>query len=726
MKATLDGVLLDADKAGWSWIFGSRPHTRTVELELEKVNALMESATRHGSTLILDQSAEGLGVETVEKLTILGARASGSPHTRLLTFADRRWTWIYPTFRRSYNIRRKSGERRLIGEGLPRAAQQELDTIAFATWSLNNETRRWTGPEALLDVINEVTTFDDGDEVFAFVDQANISSLSLVDVEQLELAQRHADALDTAFSYFGFAIDIYIESSGDAVARHRLDDGEFGLVGAPPPVGGGTPLRTTTRDQVRAAGAGPPLVGDPLWTVQDRSMERPSGIRVYSARAVELRVDAVEGAAVDDTNERGRTPPRWEGVVQAPEDMTLSDGRKIVRGTWISFTDYVAFLATQPRLIKDQPAITLKIIREQFLGPVGLMAYAWPRIDVGGIWQRRIGAILGHFRLTLQLQKLWLDRIRNIRVYRVAIEDTVRGARGSSPIYVDHAVWQTARPLESLTENDPPAVHQIVRNLLANEAAGPGNIIGTPIGDLVPASAVLTLVDEDQGIVKINYLLDIEGKTMRVIRSALDPLSIPTDDFSKKNVHLNNGILRASHEVSTIVTVSMGAPNDKRQFHVEEVTPAQVAAFVPRVGDGKGPVMEILISSAVSQARFAWDDARDDEIYSAFAAGGQRDDDLGEALGIPINKSELRDVAIAEAARIYTSFVDHVEGTLATGFTPNIRPRGTASSVSVELGAGPFGGAVTRIDLPQEPPTRSFDSFLPTGTRKIVRKLVDP
>ncbi len=714
MKAFLDGLLLDEDSgAGWTQSVGESPHMRVFEIEASRAQSLFAKATLYGSVLTLDSTQEGLGTSTIRALTILGTSPSDNPHTLMLTVSDRRWTWGHPWFRRSYNARRKSGERRLVGEGVPRAAQLEVDIDTFIVWSLKDEATIWTGKEALDDAVEFVAARDG----FAVRDESGVTSL--IDVEGLEIDIDADVGLTQVMAYFGLALGLYIDDDGTAVLINRLDDGEFGLVGASVP--GSEALRTVTRDQLEGLSHGPPLVGSPLWAVQDRSMERASEVRIHFTRAIELRVDFKESGFNASTL---GAEPSWENVLPAPEDLTLGD-REIVRGTWITFSEYITdFMGKQTPLIDDLPTLTFKVIREQFMGPIGLMAYAWPRLDLGGLWRRRISPIMQHYRLTLRLPKLWLDRIRNLRVYRVAVEDISTGARAPSLVYADHAIWLSGRPPLSKTENDPPEAHEIVRNVLANETSGPGVINETPLADLTPAEATLRLIDEDQGIVQFAYLLDIEGKTMNVIRSALLPTSIPTDDVAEDNVYLGDGILSEDHEMAIVVTVGMGSPNDERQFHTEVVTPEEALTKMPtnRIGVAKGPPVTLRVTVGDSVARFAWDDGKSDAIYVAFTdkAG------LKEALGDPVNQSEVRDVALAEAARYYTSMVDHVEGSLTTAFAPGAKPRGTVASVSHEAKPGPLGGMVTTLDLPSEPPKISLDVLLSTGTRKIVRRQLDP
>ena len=720
MRAKLDGHMLAPDSlAGWDYVYGSVPAIRTFEVEIGQAHAILEAATRHGSNLLLDASDEGLGSRTISALTVLGSSASLMPQTRLVIVADRRWVWRYHSWRRSYNIRRKSGELRLLGEGIPRVAQKEIDLDAYAAWSLFQQTSTWTGQQTLKDAM-DATTQREG---FTWRDETGLSG-DLVDVEGLEIDDYSDVGLDMVLAYFGLAHGVYIDDDGTAVLVDRLDDSEFAAVGAPPPTGG--TARTTTRDQLKGGGVGRPLFKHQLWDVQDRKLERPSECRIHYVRAIELRVGAEEAdtAVTPTTAARGDAPPRSANVMPLPRDADLGKG-KLVRGTYVELSEFVKFLATQPTLIEDIPKISIEIIRCHLLHHVGLMAYAWPKLDLGGLWQAYIGAILAHFLLTYQLRKSWRDRVRSIRAYRVAIEDISTGGLAPSPVYADHAVWLTGWPPANPNENDPPEAHQIVRNQLANEAKGPGNILNTPIAALTPANAVVTIEDEEQAIWRVNYLLDLEGSTMRVIRGALDPLTLPTDDVTKENLYIGDGKLRSGHEVSTILTVSQAAPNDLRQFHTEVVKPSDAVKKMPtaRIGEALGPPMNIRVSPAVAMARFAWDDNKGTEIHRAF---GEQASEIATAIGEPINKSELRDRAIAEAVRIYTSFVDHVEGQLTVAGIADVKPSGAIASVSINARGGSSGGMTTTLDLPPNPHRVNVDSFLPAGTRRVGRRMLEP
>jgi len=735
VKAYLDGYLmLEESGAGWTLEPGTAAHVRTFLFAAWAADELTRGAsggdamesrirgepapssshpapTNEGSTLVLDASDEGRGVQRVERLTILGSGPADHPDYALVTVADRRWHLPRGHFRRSYNVRRRTGNRRRL-PGSPLAIAPIADDVAYAPWSLKDETTPWTGEEVLEDVLNAIA----GPGGWRRRGQAGTS---LPDVENLELDDPYDVALGRVLAEFGLALSVYVAWDGTYVLYDRLDRGEFELAGAPDGSQGGT----RTRDQ--RGGIGPPMEDGPLWAVQDRRLERPELVSVYFSRAVELRLDYQEKAdgSLDlgggTQGVRGQLgPPRIENVVDLPEDATI-DGRDLVVGTFVEHPAYLEYLRS---LTPQGFPLNYKILRDGYASP-RFMAFAATGVDER-LWATRGITLHRTYRTLFRLRRDWLDRVRNLRAYRVAILDPETGGRAPASIYADWAyvgLWAFGRAED---DSAPTEASDVLKNVYANpdEPLG-GNVVGTPIEDLRGAPAEVAVVDEDQGILSLAFRDDFRQTTYAIYHSAFEAESIPNDSGEDDtSPFVEYARLTPEHEVSIVLTVQMGAPNDLRQFHRIDVKPDEVElpGGVP-VGEAAGPPMAVRISPTVVVARHAWDDARAPQVYDSFSE--EANVDLADALGDPINAQEVEAWAMAAAKRVYMSYADHVEGGLHTLFRAGLELKGTAGGLGLELDRRL--GAMTTLDLPAEPPPVSSEALLPDGIRRLSRRFVD-
>lgn len=717
MKVTLDGQVLHESSGGWALTVGTAPHARGYVLPRLIATDLYNRAVGriHGSVLVLDATAEGRGTQTVEALTILGTSPANHRDQERLIVVDRRWTWGRLHVARAYNMPRRTGARRRL-PGAPVAVAQIDDDLAYAPWSLRNGAR-WTGLQVLRDVLTNLgVVYHIEPDVAAVLGDSDNSP-----VQALELDDPGDVALARVLAYFGRAYGVYVDYDGRVVVFNRLSGGERDLVGVAQP-GEGVGSSVSPDSAVSAAGIGDPYEQTPHFDLQDRRQELPSRVLVHFTRRVELRIDVEEGAdPTVDGGERAAEPPTGDYVVALPEDATIR-GQDYVLGTYVDLDGYLEFLAGK-QLIPTLPDITLDVLRTAYASPA-ITLYSVPKLDVTGIWGRRIRALRGAFRQRIQLRKRWLDRVRGIKAERVAIINTERGSRGPATVFTDYAEVSFWREIEAvrlagLDQRD----WRPIRNRFANpNAPTGGQIIDTPIEDLAPAPVRVLVEDEDQGILFLQFERDFTGQVTLIYPTALEqPDGLPEDDPRASNQWLAFADATVVHQISVIVTVGMGAPNSLRKFHTVPVTASDVLGLLPNteILGGVGPEIHVRVQSTTTVARFGWQDEHAQAFYRAWA--GQ--EDLTAALGDPINVDEVNDQARAFAARVYASLANRVEGQLHTGFVPGVVPAGTTRSVAHEFGAG--RGATTVLDFPSDPPPRSPGSFLSMGTRRIVERLVE-
>jgi hypothetical protein len=719
-SVSLDGVELWTDSpVGWTLRGGVDPHVFTIEVEESEALALMARAQIHGSKLTL--APDDRPAIVVEKLTILGCGPGTHPQTRLLKVADRRWTWRFDHVFRRYNVRARTGNKTRVGDfDAPLAVAQFAPDEEYRRWSLN-AARPVTVKDAIVSVLAQLLRGE------PFRDEA--TSYQPLVLEDFMLDGAGPGELSRCYALLGGVLDNYVDYDGTVVLYHRLDDGERGLVGAPPVL---DPNRTT--DGKADPGIGDQIAGEPLWIVQDRRHERPRRYRVLFDREIELRVDAKENAPAVSENKED-PPLRARNVVVVPDqELTLADGTKVVYGCYVPIEDYLAAKAGTWG-IPGMPDPTTTAIRTLYLSS-GLAEYSPPLLDEGGANGRAIHALMSAYRTVYQLDRAWRDRIAWWRPHLVSVADPKRGTLVDSPVYSNYAVWKAWKGAQEEAANKVPGAYALIRNYYARPEEPNVSIISLPIGFLKRASAHVRMRDQDAGVWELEYKVDRTGRHLMVIPSAMEIENMPTSDPSKRNMWLQWGELAEQHEVSVVITVGMGAPNDNGVLHAVEIDPAELAPRLGRtsVGACEGPVQELRVHSGSGiAARFAWQDrlagaarglfgvtVRKDSRPEDGADAGYRDD-LNTVL---LNGDDLLAAARAAAEGHLAALVDHVEGVHATDFT-KVTPKGTAR-IDHRVQTGTMGGAITSVIMPSEPVPGGLplNALLSDAARKrIMRQL---
>ncbi len=734
MKVTLDGYPLPIDAgAAWTLKEGTAPHIAEFVFETSVANALFKDSKVDGSSLVFDprggtnmRLGNVQGMNTISKLTILGTGPADNPGERTVTVADRRWRLKRKHIYRAYNLRRKTGRRRRVaGQSQTVATSTINDDVAYAIWSIKSDGKAWTSSEIVTDLMNRI--FGKGKWKTSRGADGKELLTGIPPIEGLEIDLPADAALGVMLQQIGGSIGLTVNHQGKIFLYPRFDNSERKMLG------------------IRSAGATidpserRAIVGGPLAAAQDRSVERPSAVRVLFTRVVEMRLDAVEPSGRVSVPEPDPLPPRMSNVIPSPEDFTYLSTSYVV-GQWLPIVTYFNYLETvSDNTLNRQNPISYRTVNRAWLSGY-LDSYGHPKFDNSGVWANRINAIKTHYRLTYQVDRPWRDRIRELDPYRVSIQDYETGSRAPATVFADHAVFTSWRAL-GRGANDPPRDWETILNRYANpnsNGSQGGEIIGTDQSAMKSAPAFASIIDQDQGIIRIAYDTgnDVTGQLTRIVRSAITRESMPSDNPSARNQYLQKGRLENEHNISVILTAKLGAPAGNRRFHIVEISSdeGQAAAKLPgfKQGKAKGPVIEVRVPPTLEPARFAWDDLRSAEFAAAFEIDpGNPDEDITEAFGEPINQDQVREVALATAARVYHRFVDRAEGGITTpmitlGEFGGLFGSGVRGVVDrVEIRADPSRGFVTTITVPDEAPDLAFEALLPPQYRKMIGRMVD-
>jgi hypothetical protein len=145
---------------------------------------------------------------------------------------------------------------------------------------------------------------------------------------------------------------------------------------------------------------------------------------------------------------------------------------------------------------------------------------------------------------------------------------------------------------------------------------------GDTLGALnTPAPAVVSVVDEDQGIIRADFQIDVIRLSDMVLPGNIEDATIPTAEIDKAGRSFRpltfDSVIRGSesdhiprlkseYAIAFILTAVPGAPNNNTQLQSVPISPEDVSDIVPNIGPCSGPEWNIRIGSNIETARFAW------------------------------------------------------------------------------------------------------------------------
>ena len=697
MSASINGVQLGPD-SGAHWVFSSG--VAPYELNL-RMDAAAAQAVFDDYLVSPGEATLTIGSIEIKKLLILGTAPTDSPHESILTVVDGRWASPRNWFKKSYNVRRRTGTTRNVGGGGNIAnLQQDAD---FQPWSLKDG-KPWTGREVLEDVFEALypASLTDGHEI-----RSGAADLPIV--EDLELDGPVDVSIGRLFAALGGGMSLYVDKEGKRVVYDLHDETEAKLLG----------VRVGTRERSANGSSLPMVVGNPVFGFSDRILERPGGVYVGFSAAVELRFDAEETATtppIASTLDKVVQDMRCQNVVAIPEEVTVRIGKNTTKtlgvGSWIPLTDYLDHLSGVARP-SGLPVLSYDVINKAWLH-AALEVYA--TLDPSGLWGRRIAAIRSSYRRTYRISRPYSESARQFLARRVQLQDVESDGYLAAPAYFDFAEWITWRGANAGLASAGPSAQETVKNRFANPAAAPNNIIGTPLGDLNEAPANISMIDPELGIFSVDFYPNIAARASSYLHSVLTTGTTPSGDPTNQDaIWLQDGELFAPREFSTVLSCVLEGPNTGLDsLHWENVWKDDVGGVIAKQKEGKAAAYEIHVDPGECMARFTWNDAKADEVKEFFA--GSTAFSLVDVFGEPVNAAELRAVAILKAREIFSLYVDSYEGGVTTGLR-DIEPTGAVKEVRHEASSS---GILTSVTMPAGRPPLDLSQYLPASVRKLI------
>jgi len=306
-----------------------------------------------------------------------------------------------------------------------------------------------------------------------------------------------------------------------------------------------------------------------------------------------------------------------------------------------------------------------------------------------------VRAVRESFRQDFRISRRYMERLQDVKPVRVALLDPVSGMRQPASVWGEACLVPTAK-----------GTHVAQRK--NNGKSGIFyNITTLPEGDQqltkqAPGPQRLTFKDAAAGILRITGMDDPYGSysavyPSHVVNEKNEPevpvraLVLQDDHTMGAAMRLQNAtnqlFLSSTLKFKVLITILPGCPNNKGQFHTEEVTPDELRESFPqfRIQDGLGPDYDVYVPASEVTARFAW--RRDKEAEKTITkllglddpdptTGGLIDEKGHATRSLPgftlVNvQRELYNHSRAVAAETYTSFADTVVGKVATIVPPN-------------------------------------------------------
>lgn len=726
ITATLNGIpLIGSEPVKWTLREGTFPNIETYVMAPDDAKAFVGNP---GPYTLLITPEEGKALK-VENLYVLKVLPGSVPFENRVMVADRRCWWsLWHLGPRRYNMRRATGVKRLVSNT---EFAQPFDTapdLAYADYSVdsgpveaNSSARRpWVARRIFNDILQTLSDKerrDFGRQFKVIVRDEVGSKLTPLPVEELQVDDSGDAAVNRILQYFPEAA-LYINPSGDAVVYSRATGKEADIV----------------------KGILPEIAFEGHTDLVKNSNIRPRAIHVLFTRKLEYRVNFIENSLASGATvtSDGIAADRMDNVLPLPDYSLPVNGKVLNQGTYITVDD--AFRSWGPLPIQGVTRnLDHDIARRAFVPGMDLweaLAITGEQVPQDGTladWIGRLAALQSHYRTTFGLSKKLMDKVLLVESFRVATINPQTGQRAPAVAFGDYCIIPTQRLRRKRAGNGEQMPYAINRTAYPTDG-------GTLDSTVRPSPAVVSILDEDQGIIHLEYSIDPARTYEMILPSQIESSTIPTSNIRNQDLPIafNSVIentqapmLSSSFKCCVLLTVTPASPNTEAQLHKIVIKPNDVAGLLPdtkaaALNDAKGPTMEIRISGAIEVARVQWLDARKNDIEKAIGIQSGEPD----LSGLVINEgttsanggASLNNIALAQAASIYASLVDRYQGEGTGYMNAGLEPAGYVGAIEHNVGIDAV--ATTRVSFPEDVQPISLFSYLGAGDRKVIMKLV--
>lgn len=659
-RAFINGVPLSGSTVyEWALQRGASPVQRTFEVTENTFN-LIEGA----SELTLSFPDRGVAFE---RLNLLDVGPGRTPSHRTITVADCRWRWPDRPLASSFNVRQVSGDTFLLDAGRVEVApvDNELQYAKYSLFPPEAPSEPWAPFQILEWALLKMPGVS---RVRAVGPVRNIA----VEVNDLTLFDPGHRGIERILQNAP-GLALYLDYDGQTVVVYDTnDDGtELGWVSD---IDKDTHTRTGTTVKVA-----------------DRSRRRAVGVDVYFVPEIEHRFDYRDaGTRVRDTN-------TLTMVGSSPDPETVVGGRTVGRSTWVELSQLVESETWTNATPAGIPPLTFDKLREQYGGQWKFLEpeYVTTSGAYDAKWAGRFRAIRQAYRRRFQVDSIYRQRLAAVKATRVAILNYETGTRGPAEAYCDWIRRPSFLGLGSTAGSDPDQGWAI-------------SGYATDLDDAEVAPVAVRVVDPGAMVFDLAPVVDPYGFADAIMLGAPVGGQIPKQDIGRSNVGgevLGNwDFVRVTpFELSLLVTVVPGSPNDLTRLHKESVDGPQ---------GSYGPRVSLLAFPGLITAQFGWRDERSQQILDYVRGlGGQLDPEW------LVNRKHVRDVAEAMATAYYESVRDTPAGSAEVGMRTDRFPTGQLASVVHRMNGGRL---VTLLQWPGARQTVDAWRFLNGPTRRAL------
>lgn len=659
----------------------------------------VQSAIPASSRVALEMS--GINTVRFDGLYIVGEAKPSNVFGRRILVADQRWWWPFNHVAVGYNLRRISGDRRIVSApGAPLSQLQIADDVIFRASSIDPSTGQpWTAIGVLRDIMTRVC----GVEGSAWRFARGATALGQGLVQDFIIDDPGQTAVNKALGLCT-GLDVYQDKDG-AIVIDRVLPGTYDSVlgNLPEPLDGGSVIRKI-----------------------DLSLKRGAEVHSVSTREIGMRFDALNPG--DTRTDDG---PWLQNVLRTTDPTTtLTDtGDVVPLGTYVK-ADRV-YEAWEQNLRTTNTAVATLLnqfplndtnIKRFFISYLDLVysRFGATLTEPSFVGQRYVSEIKRGYRQRWQMNPKWVDLALRIIPKNPGFIDPETGAEAQSPVFSDYAVLPSYLAFSLDPKQDDLAIN-IEGGVESYERGG-------RLADASRAPARVVMESEQLGIFLVDFTLDPIGRELRIVPSALDPAALPSRDWRAALKTFSLTPLRDRHRMSTILTIVPGLPNSDGRFHRIIVKPADVEKrFKIPIGKCAGPVREARVGEGLATAQFPYDEAKHDQYIEALdparLRGGRPNFDI---LGDPINQDALRELALSQALAEYLPRLDHYAGQQRLPFRGDLVPRGELQTIQYVM--SPKGAMTLNLTAGYADGGALINplNLLPQSARRILLRAVNP
>lgn len=728
-SAVLAGVPLSGvSPIVWRFTEGVAPYQTTVAVPAADAGRLEAVLGQPVRLDITDSRGVSLGIEQVY---VLHRAPSDSPARATFVVSDRRWLWPYPIVIRDFNVPRKTGNRTGFADNVPVESLTTVDLYDYLAHTLKADGTRWTAREALVEVLGAVVGSGFRVESFPFGGSGPIGEFPL---QNVQLRDPGSAAISRFLQYVP-GVGIFVQADGIVTVYDTTDRGRLrAYLDA-------LPVETWAGESV-------------TWI--DRKYIRPRNVHVYFQREIEVPLKFEDDYAGQTRSIPPRNSPFLENVLPTVDPITTlvefdpetgrESEKRVPPGTWVEVSQWLAAMDAD-RPTGSMPW-TFETIREHWVGGDldGVLGAGGLDLDEDANVALRVQALKQHFRQTFRISRRYALRARSIRAIRVAVLDPVTGARAPAAAWSQACIVPSTKGKTMAARGNDPDKNRVFRNV---DYLAPSRN-GAPLIETAPGPTAVSIIDEDLGIFRLDWIASPYGDVERFYpcnlvddnnrkRTITRDMSLQDTDPVVANARVENGtngiFLAHSLEARVVLTMVPSAPNDERQFHRVTVGSDTVAGLFngdTGIAGGNGPDISIFVPPGDATALYALTDVdqAEDTIRAVIGLEGSAPDPGDELPGYILandgaqssrGSRHLEAFATAVAVEVLVAFNDALQGSMATRLPDNgVRLVGNTASVSVRAAAAPSGKIDTVHEFPGQARPLPRYAVLPEATRTQI------